>query len=197
MLGNGYRAYNPVLMRFHSPDSLSPFGEGGLNAYAYGEGDSVNGVDPTGHINIGKFFRRVFGMKPKKPSVTPVAFQKYNPELKAYGLSEQKAERVLARIAEADEVEKAALVVKRPVQRGRSVSVASTKKPRFQKKFPSKRRKAVLTTKTTGEPDVSKNARYLASILKVPESGRRNAIVGEEALNVIKAFNIRMDSISY
>ncbi|RML44245.1 YD repeat protein [Pseudomonas syringae pv. ribicola] len=49
LLGNGYRAYNPVLMRFHSPDSLSPFGEGGLNAYVYGEGDSVNGVDPTGH----------------------------------------------------------------------------------------------------------------------------------------------------
>ncbi|POD72853.1 RHS repeat-associated core domain-containing protein [Pseudomonas syringae group genomosp. 3] len=50
LLGNGYRAYNPVLMRFHSPDSWSPFGEGGLNAYAYGEGDSVNGVDPTGHM---------------------------------------------------------------------------------------------------------------------------------------------------
>ena len=30
LLGNGYRAYNPVLMRFNSPDSWSPFGEGGL-----------------------------------------------------------------------------------------------------------------------------------------------------------------------
>ncbi|RMT32769.1 YD repeat protein, partial [Pseudomonas savastanoi] len=28
LLGNGYRAYNPVLMRFSSPDSFSPFGEG-------------------------------------------------------------------------------------------------------------------------------------------------------------------------
>ncbi|WP_459203080.1 RHS repeat-associated core domain-containing protein, partial [Pseudomonas fragariae (ex Marin et al. 2024)] len=28
LLGNGYRAYNPVLMRFNSPDSLSPFGKG-------------------------------------------------------------------------------------------------------------------------------------------------------------------------
>jgi RHS repeat-associated protein len=27
-LGNGYRAYNPVLMRFNCPDSLSPFGAG-------------------------------------------------------------------------------------------------------------------------------------------------------------------------
>ncbi len=25
LLGNGYRAYDPVLMRFHRPDSWSPF----------------------------------------------------------------------------------------------------------------------------------------------------------------------------
>ncbi len=49
LLGNGYRAYNPVLMRFNSPDSLSPFGEGGLNAYAYCSGDPVNRSDPSGH----------------------------------------------------------------------------------------------------------------------------------------------------
>jgi RHS repeat-associated protein len=45
---DSYRAYNPVLMRFHSPDSASPFGDGGLNAYAYAAGDPVNHVDPTG-----------------------------------------------------------------------------------------------------------------------------------------------------
>ncbi|QQQ50930.1 RHS repeat-associated core domain-containing protein [Pseudomonas syringae] len=50
LLGNGYRAYNPVLMRFNSPDSMSPFGKGGLNAYAYCVGDPVNRVDPTGHF---------------------------------------------------------------------------------------------------------------------------------------------------
>lgn len=50
LLGNGYRAFNPVLMRFNSPDSLSPFGKGGLNAYAYCLGDPVNGSDPTGNI---------------------------------------------------------------------------------------------------------------------------------------------------
>jgi RHS repeat-associated protein len=53
-LGNGYRAYNPTLMRFHSPDSWSPFGRGGLNAYMYCVGDPVNSSDPTGHSRIGK-----------------------------------------------------------------------------------------------------------------------------------------------
>ncbi|WP_397457346.1 RHS repeat-associated core domain-containing protein, partial [Pseudomonas versuta] len=36
-------------MRFHSRDSLSPFGEGGLNGYAYCAGDPVNRIDPSGH----------------------------------------------------------------------------------------------------------------------------------------------------
>ncbi|WP_349734849.1 RHS repeat-associated core domain-containing protein [Pseudomonas jessenii] len=30
LLGNGYRTYNPKLMRFHSPDSWSPFRGGGV-----------------------------------------------------------------------------------------------------------------------------------------------------------------------
>jgi RHS repeat-associated protein len=49
LLGNGYRAFNPVLMRFNSPDSWSPFGVGGLNAYAYCEGSPINRWDSTGH----------------------------------------------------------------------------------------------------------------------------------------------------
>lgn len=49
LLGHGYRAYNPRLMRFHSPDSLSPFNEGGLNGYAYCAGDPLNRHDPSGH----------------------------------------------------------------------------------------------------------------------------------------------------
>lgn len=50
LLGNGYRAFNTVLMRFNAPDSLSPFGRGGLNAYAYCEGDPINRIDPSGHV---------------------------------------------------------------------------------------------------------------------------------------------------
>jgi RHS repeat-associated protein len=50
LLGNGYRAFNPVLMRFNSPDSWSPLGKAGLNAYAYCVGDPVNRSDPTGHV---------------------------------------------------------------------------------------------------------------------------------------------------
>lgn len=49
LLGRGYRAYNPGLMRFHSPDSLSPFGRGGLNPYVYCLGNPIAFRDPTGH----------------------------------------------------------------------------------------------------------------------------------------------------
>lgn len=54
LLGNGYRAFNPVVMRFNSPDSWSPFGLGGVNAYAFTQGDPVNRSDPSGHAFFGK-----------------------------------------------------------------------------------------------------------------------------------------------
>ncbi|MFP3518612.1 RHS repeat-associated core domain-containing protein [Pseudomonas sp. SIMBA_077] len=70
LLGQGYRAFNPVLMRFNSPDSLSPFGDGGINAYAYCDNDPANKFDPTGHIpNFLKFkgIRNLFfGRVPKR-----------------------------------------------------------------------------------------------------------------------------------
>jgi RHS repeat-associated protein len=53
LLGRGYRAYNPALMRFHSPDTLSPFGTGGLNPYTYCLGNPIALRDPTGHASTG------------------------------------------------------------------------------------------------------------------------------------------------
>ncbi|MFJ7006999.1 RHS repeat-associated core domain-containing protein [Pseudomonas putida] len=47
-LGNGRRFYSPSLRRFISSDSLSPFGKGGIHAYAYCGGDPVNRHDPSG-----------------------------------------------------------------------------------------------------------------------------------------------------
>lgn len=58
LLGNGYRSYSPALQRFTCPDSISPFGEGGLNGYVYCDSDPVNRIDPSGHIpDFAKPFR--------------------------------------------------------------------------------------------------------------------------------------------
>ncbi|MVV46968.1 RHS repeat-associated core domain-containing protein [Pseudomonas sp. PB120] len=59
VLGNGYRAFNPVTMRFNGPDGFSPFGKGGLNSYAYCLGDPVNLSDPNG--TNPPFLSRMFG----------------------------------------------------------------------------------------------------------------------------------------
>ncbi|MGI4841385.1 MAG: RHS repeat-associated core domain-containing protein [Janthinobacterium lividum] len=74
LLGNGYRLYSSVLGRFVSPDSLSPFDQGGMNAYVYCHSDPLNAIDPTGHIPVkpllssfdgaGNFLRRFWGGLP-------------------------------------------------------------------------------------------------------------------------------------
>ncbi|MGH8388111.1 MAG: RHS repeat-associated core domain-containing protein [Pseudomonas sp.] len=77
LLGNGYRAFNPVLMRFNCPDSWSPFGRGGLNGYAYCVGDPVNRRDPSGHF--GNPWKGLLNLlKLRTPSVTRanIAYEK-------------------------------------------------------------------------------------------------------------------------
>ncbi|HHJ1297090.1 MULTISPECIES: RHS repeat-associated core domain-containing protein [Pseudomonas] len=60
-LGNGHRNFSPLLMRFLSPDALSPFAQGGRNAYGYCLGDPINGDDPTGRMpRFAKVFGEVF-----------------------------------------------------------------------------------------------------------------------------------------
>ncbi|QXH46374.1 RHS repeat-associated core domain-containing protein [Pseudomonas xanthosomatis] len=64
-LGNGHRYYSPTLMRFVSADALSPFGLGGVNAYAYCGGDPINRIDPGA-----QWWRRVLGASSSSVTLT-------------------------------------------------------------------------------------------------------------------------------
>ncbi|WP_462402895.1 RHS repeat-associated core domain-containing protein [Pseudomonas sp. Marseille-QA0332] len=70
LLGRGYRAYNPALMRFHSPDVLAPE-DAGINPYAYCGGDPVNWRDPSGHL--GERYSQELPYVPLRPAPKPKA----------------------------------------------------------------------------------------------------------------------------
>lgn len=48
LLGNGHRSFHTSIGRFGIADTLSPFGKGGVNSYAYCAGDPINREDSTG-----------------------------------------------------------------------------------------------------------------------------------------------------
>ena len=69
------RTYQPQLRRFYSPDPLSPFLKGGLNAYAYCENDPVNFNDPEGLNRVAHY----------KSNLKPVINNIDNKELRLQG----------------------------------------------------------------------------------------------------------------
>ncbi|WP_313740071.1 RHS repeat-associated core domain-containing protein [Pseudomonas sp.] len=69
LLGRGYRAYNPQLMRFHSPDAM-PQEISGINPYTYCLGDPVNWRDPSGHASAPTTPPATGGTRRKKASQT-------------------------------------------------------------------------------------------------------------------------------
>ena len=80
-LGIGYRQFNPVLMRFNSPDSWSPFGAGGINAYSYCVADPVNRVELDGHKSVWVRFAK--GFKNRIGIRTPSKFDTVRPKIRS------------------------------------------------------------------------------------------------------------------
>ena len=39
-------------MRFHTPDTWTPFASGEINAYTYCLWDPINLIDPSGHLSV-------------------------------------------------------------------------------------------------------------------------------------------------
>ncbi|MGE8390372.1 MAG: RHS repeat-associated core domain-containing protein [Pseudomonas sp.] len=100
-LGNGYRIYSPSLMRFLSPDASSPFLDGGVNAYAYCNGDPVNKVDPSGH---GQVFGRPSKSTPRRATGTAGQATSGNRGTAPLGPEHLPLQQEVARIAPGNEM---------------------------------------------------------------------------------------------
>ncbi|EKT4542192.1 RHS repeat-associated core domain-containing protein [Pseudomonas sp. DCB_CB] len=101
-LGQGYRAFSPTLMRFISPDRISPFGRGGINSYTYCNGDPVNRTDPSGAVAFARLAH--LALRPlnwaykiffKKPNIN-VNFNKQNVQLPGQSPEETARLRLIA-----------------------------------------------------------------------------------------------------
>gem|GEM_PF-3533817 len=57
------RLYDPSIARFISPDTIvdNPYSSLALNRYMYVAGNPLRYTDPSGHLKIGKFFKRAVG----------------------------------------------------------------------------------------------------------------------------------------
>lgn len=103
LLGNGHRLYNPVLMRFYSSDTFSPFEEGDINAYAYCGNAPINRVDPSGRM-FGSFIKRMSGgysyskLKSRLKNENPnFSINEYNAFEKSLAKRERRNEAVFNR----------------------------------------------------------------------------------------------------
>lgn len=106
-LGNGYRSFNSVLMRFNSPDKWSPFGRGGINAYAYCAGDPVNRRDPNG-----RWFETYIAMLNNKIFNSATRFRGKHLSTRSVGLLEKSVtdlggEQHITRIANENNIQPA------------------------------------------------------------------------------------------
>ncbi|GLO14399.1 hypothetical protein PPUJ20028_29820 [Pseudomonas putida] len=88
-MGNGYRLYNPALQRFYSPDNLSPFSEGGVNCYAYCEGDPINNTDSTGHVKTPSFIKTIKNIGGRKTRKVE-RIKRYNEDITNYNTAINK-----------------------------------------------------------------------------------------------------------
>ena len=70
-LGNGHRMFAPNLMRFISPDHMSPFDKGGINSYNYCLCDPVNLKDPSGRGAEKSLSRMALGRLVVPPDYSP------------------------------------------------------------------------------------------------------------------------------